>query len=114
MLNKPAVQTYFSGNREYARQYLPDAFRILENYLRSAEARGERLAIDKIQRHLKGAAITIRLHHTMATITIDAWLPKDEALSETCRKRKKTQAETRRKGGALRFYPALPACRCSA
>ena len=65
MLNKPSVQTYFSGNEEYARHYLPEAFRLLENYLRSASARGDRLAIDKFQRHLKGATITVTLHHRL-------------------------------------------------
>jgi hypothetical protein len=70
MLNQPGVQTFFSGNEERARSYLPQAFALLTEYRRASANRI--IEIDRFERYFGDVRIEVKVHHNQASLFIHA------------------------------------------
>lgn len=73
MNNKPGVNTFLDS--EQAKGYLPLAFSLLEEHLRS---KPEHLEIDRFTRIVDGAIITGIIHHGQASLHIDTGEKKEQ------------------------------------
>jgi len=82
MHNKPGIQVFLSGDKEHARSFVPQAFRVYEQYLRDRENSASRLEDDVLKPRVPGALVRINIHKNQAEIHVHAEPPEAGADEE--------------------------------
>lgn len=72
MFSQPKVNTYLHGDKRVAKQHLPVAFKLLEDYKRRYRAAEPPLEQDKFVRNINGITYEIKMHHGMTSMHVHA------------------------------------------